>query len=204
MSELDFSAFTAFANGQEPPAQSVTVTEGSTPRVMGLVRAAAFLLCYAAWPHADSARAAGLIQPAGSGSSLVSSILLSHKHSHGPVPRSLADLLLYAIAIDTKGLKSGLAVDVASAEALFPHSHYAEDKDEFKKVMKDIGKEMKKAKKALDHLTVWELIQRDWKGDIVYDSTIPIVRGPARSLLSSDLRLSSAPIFCVSISALRA
>ena len=39
--------------------------------------------------------------------------------------------------------------------------------------MKDLGKEMKKAKKDLGHLSVWQLIQRDWKGDIVFDSTTP-------------------------------
>ena len=43
--------------------------------------------------------------------------------------------------------------------------------------MKDLGKEMKKAKKDLGHLSVWQLIQRDWKGDIVFDSTIPIHLG---------------------------
>jgi len=116
-----------------------------------------------------------LIEPSGSCSSLITSLVLSHKHSHGPVPRSLGDLILSAIAIDTKGLKKGQAIDRLSAEAIFPHSHSSEE--DFEETMKDLGKRMKKAKKDLGHLNVTQLIQRDWKGDIVNDSTIPIHLG---------------------------
>ncbi|CAD6581269.1 MAG: hypothetical protein CYPHOPRED_001536 [Cyphobasidiales sp. Tagirdzhanova-0007] len=116
-----------------------------------------------------------LIEPAGSCSSLVTSLILGHKHSHGPIPRSLGDLILYAIAIDTKGLKKGLAIDRASAEAIFPHSHYSEE--DFQETLKDLAKVMKKAKNDLDDLTLTQLIQRDWKGDIVKDSTVPVHLG---------------------------
>lgn len=83
--------------------------------------------------------------------------MLSHKHTHGPVPRSLGDLVLYTIAIDTKGLQKGSLIDYASAEAVFSHSHYSEE--EFIPTMAELGKELKKAKKDLDHLTVKQLIQ---------------------------------------------
>jgi len=123
-----------------------------------------------------------LIQPAGSCSSLVTTLVLNHKHTHGPIPRSLGDLILYTIAIDTKGLKKGQPVDIASAEAIIPHSHYSEE--DLMETMKDLGKELKKAKKDLDGLTLKQLIQRDWKGDIVFDSTTPIHLGFASIPLS--------------------
>lgn len=119
----------------------------------------------------------GVIQPAGSCSSHITSLVLSHKHSHGPVPRSLGDLLLYTIALDTKGLKGskGLEVDKKAAAAILPHSHYSEE--ELDETMKDLGKELKRAKNDLGGLTLTQLIQRDWKGDVVYDSTVPIHLG---------------------------
>lgn len=46
---------------------------------------------------------------------------------------------------------------MASAEAIFPHSHYSEE--DFLETMHDLGKEMKKAKKDLDHLNLKQLIQ---------------------------------------------
>jgi inorganic pyrophosphatase/exopolyphosphatase len=98
----------------------------------------------------------GVIAPSGSCSSLITSIFFSH-HTHGPVPRSLSDLLLYTIAIDTKGLKKGTELDQRAVETLFPHSQYA-DQDHWK-VMKRLSKELKKAKKDLDGLTLTQLIQ---------------------------------------------
>lgn len=100
----------------------------------------------------------GLIDTAGSTSSLVTSLILDHRHSHGPLPRSLGDLILSTIAIDTDGLKKGRPVDHTAAEAIFRFSHSAEEED-FRGFMKDLGKELKKSKKALDHLSVWQLIQ---------------------------------------------
>ena len=73
------------------------------------------------------------------------------------MPRSLADLMLYTIAIDTKGLKSGTKYDIDAAKKLFPLSHYSEEK--FGSTMKSLGKELKTAKKDLDHLTLTQLIQ---------------------------------------------
>jgi inorganic pyrophosphatase/exopolyphosphatase len=99
----------------------------------------------------------GVIAPSGSCSSLITSIFFSHHHTHGPVPRSLSDLLLYTIAIDTKGLKKGTELDQRAVETLFPHSQYA-DQDHWK-VMKRLSKELKKAKKDLDGLTLTQLIQ---------------------------------------------
>lgn len=99
-----------------------------------------------------------MIDEAGSASSLITSIILDHRHSHGPLPRSLSDLILSSIAIDTDGLKKGRPVDHTAAEAIFRYSHSPEEED-FRKFMKGLGKELKKAKKALDHLNVWQLIQ---------------------------------------------
>jgi exopolyphosphatase len=97
----------------------------------------------------------GLIDEAGSASSLVTSIILDHRHSHGPLPRSLGDLILSSIAIDTKGLEKARPVDHTAAEAIFRFSHSAEEED-FRGFMKQLGKDLKK---DLDHLTVWQLIQ---------------------------------------------
>jgi hypothetical protein len=102
----------------------------------------------------------GVISPSGSCSSLITSIFFSHHHTHGPVPRSLSDLLLYTIAIDTKGLKKGTELDQRAVETLFPHSQYADQ--DHRKVMKRLSKELKKAKKDLDGLTLTQLIQWVW------------------------------------------
>lgn len=99
-----------------------------------------------------------MIQAAGSCASLVTSLILGHKHSHGPVPRSLGDLILYTIALDTKGLKKGLEPDQASAKAIFMQSHYSEE--DFEETLRDLGKEMKAAKKDLGALSLKQLIQR--------------------------------------------
>ncbi|RSH89547.1 hypothetical protein EHS25_002098 [Saitozyma podzolica] len=140
-----------------------------------------------------------VIAQSGSCSSLITSIFFSHHHTHGPVPRSLSDLLLYTIAIDTKGLKKGTELDQRAVETLFPHSQYA-DQDHWK-VMKRLSKELKKAKKDLDGLTLTQLIQRDWKGDVVFDSTVPVHLGFAsiprslRSMISQTANQTAAAFF---------
>jgi exopolyphosphatase len=87
----------------------------------------------------------------------VTSLILAHKHTHGPLPRSLGDLILSSIAIDTDGLKKAKPVDYVAAEAILRYSHSAEE--DLVETMKELGKTLKKAKKDLDHLSVWQLIQ---------------------------------------------
>jgi len=120
-----------------------------------------------------------IISMVGSASSLVGNIISIETEKHEPIPRGLADLLLSAIAIDTNGLKKGKAkkADRNAAQSLFARST-SRHKD-LKPFMKSLAKDLKKAQSQLQNLTVGQMFSRDYKGDVMYNSTIPVNVGYA-------------------------
>lgn len=88
------------------------------------------------------------------------------KHG-GELPTELVDLLLRAIAIDSSGLKSTQPVDSQSAHRLFKLSSWAQEENpkNIYSVMKGLNRELTYYKKALDDLTLRDLLRRDWKSD---------------------------------------
>lgn len=83
------------------------------------------------------------------------------------MPHELLELVLSAIAIDTKGLKKSKATDADRdvAERILKRSNWR--KRHLKDVMKDLKKKLKKAMKDIDMLPLRDLLRRDWKGDLV-------------------------------------
>lgn len=83
------------------------------------------------------------------------------------MPHELLELMLSAIAIDTKGLKKSKATDADRdvAERIFSRSNWRSKN--LKKVMKHLKKKLKKAMKDIDMLPLRDLLRRDWKGDLV-------------------------------------
>jgi len=83
------------------------------------------------------------------------------------MPHELLELVLSAIAIDTKGLKKSKATDADrdAAERVLKRSNWR--KRDLKDVMKDLKKKLKKAMNDIDHLPLRDLLRRDWKGDLV-------------------------------------
>lgn len=93
------------------------------------------------------------------------------------MPHELLELILSAIAIDAGGLKSATQADRETAERVFRRSNWR-DLDLDNK-MASLEKELKKAKKDLDDLSLRDLLRRDWKGDLV---DTPSPRTPTVSL----------------------
>lgn len=80
------------------------------------------------------------------------------------LPHELLEMLLSAIAIDSKGLQSRIATptDKFVASRLWKRSNWSAV-NMYKK-MEDIADVLKAAKKNLGHLNVRDLLRRDWKG----------------------------------------
>lgn len=86
---------------------------------------------------------------------------------HGALPIELVELLLRTIALDSGGLKakSSFDVDLRSAERLLAKSSWRGR--ELREVMKTLSKDLSASKRALDSLSLRDLLRRDWKGDAV-------------------------------------
>jgi exopolyphosphatase len=80
------------------------------------------------------------------------------------VPHELLELLLSAIAIDSGGLQSRITTptDHFVASRLYKRSNWSNES--FYDKMLDVSKTLKTAKNDLDHLSVRDLLRRDWKG----------------------------------------
>lgn len=83
------------------------------------------------------------------------------------MPHELLELVLSAIAIDSKGLKEGKAteVDREVAKRVLKRSEWR--KRDLEDVMEDLEDELSEAKDDIDHLGLRDLLRRDWKGDFV-------------------------------------
>jgi hypothetical protein len=95
----------------------------------------------------------------------------------------LADLLLAVIALDTDDFHRGNGHDLRAAEAVWRWSSFcggSEDREEvmdrcviapntlcgIRLILPRLDKELGTAKKDLKHLSVRDLLRRDWKGDM--------------------------------------
>jgi len=118
-----------------------------------------------------------MIEMIGSATSLVSSLILDEPYTEGTIPKELADLLFSTIAFDTNGLKKKKTHkrDLKSAKGMFELSSFAGQ--DMYKVAKNKKKHMKKAEADIGHLNVTQLLARDYKGDMIYNSTKPIMVG---------------------------
>lgn len=101
------------------------------------------------------------------------------------MPHELLELVLSAIAIDSKGLKSGTDEDRRTAGRLLRRSNWR--KSDLDDKMQALDEELSEAKKDLDDLGVRDLLRRDWKGDLV-DTYSP--RTPTVSLGFSSIPYS--------------
>ncbi|KAF2278676.1 DHH phosphoesterase [Westerdykella ornata] len=95
------------------------------------------------------------------------------------MPHELLELILRAIAIDSGGLKNDVTTDtdIETAKRVLKRSNWRDSR--LKDVMKDLDDELSAAKSHLDHLSVRDLLRRDWKGDLV---DTPSPRTPTVSL----------------------
>jgi exopolyphosphatase len=93
------------------------------------------------------------------------------------MPHELLEIILSAIAIDSKGLEDGTDADVQTAKRVLERSRWSHR--DLHDAMEDLADSLKKAKKDLDHLSVRDLLRRDWKGDFV---DTPSPRTPTVSL----------------------
>ncbi|KAF2122010.1 hypothetical protein BDV96DRAFT_562791 [Lophiotrema nucula] len=95
------------------------------------------------------------------------------------MPHELLELMLSAIAIDSKGLTSDATTDadIEVSKRILKRSNW-HDKD-LMDVMEDLDDRLGDAKKDLDALSVRDLLRRDWKGDLV---DTPSPRTPTVSL----------------------
>jgi exopolyphosphatase len=83
------------------------------------------------------------------------------------MPHELLELVLSAIAIDSKGLKEGKATDADReiSERVLKRSAWR--KRDLEHVMEDLEGKLSKAKDDIDMLGLRDLLRRDWKGDLV-------------------------------------
>lgn len=83
------------------------------------------------------------------------------------LPHELLELILSAIAIDSDGLnpKKSVPVDVEVSRRVLARSNW--HKEDLYDVMERLDAELGRAKKDLSHLSVRDLLRRDWKGDVV-------------------------------------
>ena len=104
------------------------------------------------------------------------------------LPHELLELILGAIAIDSKGLgddEKTTDADRKTAERIFRRSNWR--KSDLDDKMEDLDDKLGDAKKKLDHLNVRDLLRRDWKGDLV---DTPSPRTPTVSLGFSSIPFS--------------
>ncbi|GAC97329.1 endoplasmic reticulum mannosyl-oligosaccharide 1,2-alpha-mannosidase [Pseudozyma hubeiensis SY62] len=83
------------------------------------------------------------------------------------MPHELLELMLDAIAIDSDGLnpKKSTDVDAQVSARVLARSNWRNES--LSEVMDRLDKELGRAKRDLSHLTVRDLLRRDWKGDVV-------------------------------------
>lgn len=83
------------------------------------------------------------------------------------MPHELLELILDAIAIDSDGLnpKKSSPSDSAVSKRVLERSNWRNES--LPEVMDRLDKELGKAKKDLSHLSIRDLLRRDWKGDVV-------------------------------------
>lgn len=109
------------------------------------------------------------------------------------MPHELLELILDAIAIDSDGLnpKKSTATDAEVSKRILARSNW--HNESLPKVMKRLDKELGKAKRDLSHLSVRDLLRRDWKGDVVQtiDPATPDIHlGFASTPVSLDDQIS--------------
>lgn len=105
------------------------------------------------------------------------------------MPHELLELILDAIAIDSDGLnpKKSTPTDAQIAQRILQRSNWK--KESLSKVMDRLDEELGKAKRDLSHLSIRDLLRRDWKGDVVIttDSATPDIHlGFASTPVSLD------------------
>lgn len=83
------------------------------------------------------------------------------------MPHELLELILDAIAIDSDGLnpKKSSNMDAEVSQRVLERSNWRNES--LAEVMDRLDSELGKAKKDLSHLSVRDLLRRDWKGDVV-------------------------------------
>jgi exopolyphosphatase len=79
------------------------------------------------------------------------------------MPHEVVELILDAIALDSDGLKKATPEDRFVSERLLERSNWKSEK--LLSVMERLDEEMSSAKKDLDHLSIRDLLRRDWKGE---------------------------------------
>ncbi|PPJ57670.1 hypothetical protein CBER1_00120 [Cercospora berteroae] len=93
------------------------------------------------------------------------------------MPHELLELILGAVAIDSDGLEDATEEDRKTARRVLERSNWHESDLDDK--MQEVAEALKDAKKDLDHLSVRDLLRRDYKGDLV---DTPSPRTPTVSL----------------------
>lgn len=93
------------------------------------------------------------------------------------MPHELLELILGAIAIDSDGLEEATEEDRKTAQRVLERSNW--HKSDLDDKMQEVAEALKDAKKDLDHLSVRDLLRRDYKGDLV---DTPSPRTPTVSL----------------------
>lgn len=101
------------------------------------------------------------------------------------LPHELLELILSAIAIDSKGLDSATKEDRKVSKRVLARSNWREQNLDDR--MQSLNRELKEAKKDLDGLGLRDLLRRDWKGDLV---DTPSPRTPTVSLGFSSIPYS--------------
>ncbi|SJX61032.1 related to PPX1-Exopolyphosphatase [Sporisorium reilianum f. sp. reilianum] len=123
-------------------------------------------------PHASPR----IFEPVASCTTLVARQMLDELEAiplppNGPgeyhMPHELLELVLDAIAIDSDGLNpnKSTAVDAHVARRVLARSNW--HNQSLRDVMDRLDKLLGKAKRDLSHLSVRDLLRRDWKGDVV-------------------------------------
>ncbi|KAJ1032483.1 hypothetical protein NDA16_000507 [Ustilago loliicola] len=123
-------------------------------------------------PHADPR----IFEPVASCTTLVARQMLNELEAmptppNGPgeyhMPHELLELILDAIAIDSDGLnpKKSTKTDADVSQRVLERSNWRNES--LSEVMDRLDSELGKAKKDLSHLSVRDLLRRDWKGDVV-------------------------------------
>lgn len=105
------------------------------------------------------------------------------------MPHELLELILDAIAIDSDGLnpKKSTEADTEVSRRILERSNWRNES--LPEVMDRLDKELGKAKKNLSHLSIRDLLRRDWKGDVVrtFDESTPDIHlGFASTPVSLD------------------
>ncbi|SNX82332.1 related to PPX1 - Exopolyphosphatase [Melanopsichium pennsylvanicum] len=105
------------------------------------------------------------------------------------MPHELLELVLDAIAIDSDGLnpKKSTNTDSQVAQRVLERSNWRNES--LLEVMDRLDKDLGKAKKNLSHLSIRDLLRRDWKGDVVrtFDPSTPDIHlGLASTPVSLD------------------